>query len=361
MAGRHSLGDAGVTLLMQQWQSDATLIAADENWVDSQWARGYTATVISNRCDIASAAQQAGLNALFNDFEFSSLAGQIFNCALLRLPKERPLCHHLINQLFDALQPGATMWLCGAKNDGIKTTFNRAIDRFGGAAAVASKLKKHGALYLGALRKQPLAGAALDDQHYPLLRPLTANSQWQSKPGIFGWQKIDRGSELLLQNWQRLISEGSLALPDRLLDLGCGYGYLGISAGLWLAEQGHACQLVLSDNSATALLAARANIALLPEALRQSCQLLAADGGQTVDGRFELILCNPPFHQGFSVDGRLTEKFVAATRRLLKPGGAALFVVNEFVALERAAEQQLWICEVERREGFRVLQLELPA
>ncbi|MFW2421076.1 MAG: methyltransferase [Porticoccaceae bacterium] len=361
MAGQYSLGDAGVTLLMEQWQSDATLIAADENWADAQWSRGHSATVISNRCDIASAAEHAGLNVLFNDFDFSPLAGQLFDCALLRLPKERPLCHHLINQLFDTLQPDATVWFCGAKNDGIKTTFNRAVERFGGATAVVSKLKKHGSLYLGAVRKDNSAGSVLDDQDYPQLRSLAADPHWQSKPGIFGWQKIDRGSELLLQNWQRLISEGQLAAPERLLDLGCGYGYLGISAGAWLAEREHSCELILTDNSATALLAARANLDRLPDLLREPSQLLAADSGRDIEGRFELILCNPPFHQGFSVDGRLTEKFIAATRRLLKPGGAALFVVNEFIPLERAAEQQLWVCEIERREGFRILQLELPA
>ena len=43
--------------------------------------------------------------------------------------------------------------------------------------------------------------------------------------GIFSYRQIDKGTELLAEN---------MILPDsgRFLDLGCGYGILGITAGL---------------------------------------------------------------------------------------------------------------------------------
>ena len=144
--------------------------------------------------------------------------------------------------------------------------------------------------------------------------------------------------------------------PARVLDLCTGNGSLAVLAALaWP----HA-QITGSDISADALALARRNGER--HGVHDRIVWQQADGlSATAADRFDLILCNPPFHQGFSVDGRLTEKFIAATRRLLKPGGAALFVVNEFIPLERAAEQQLWVCEIDRREGFRILQLELPA
>lgn len=350
MATAARTGDPAVALLLPQCGA-ATLIAADEHWADAVWPSG-AATVISNRCEIAAAAAAAGLQSHFNDFDFAALQGQQFDSALLRLPKERPLCHHLINQLYAFLKPGALLWLCGAKNDGIKTGFARASERFGGAAAVASKLRKHGTLYLGAVAKGATATPPLDSQRYPELRPLPAAPQWQSKPGIFGWQKIDRGSELLLHSWQQLVNQSELTAPRRLLDLGCGYGYLGISAAQWLAGQRQPFELVLTDNNASALLACSANLQQLATAA--SCAVVAADAGAGIAGQFELILCNPPFHQGFSVEASLTTKFLTATEQLLQPGGAALFVVNEFIALDNAAVP-LHFTEVVRRDGFKVV------
>ena len=75
---------------------------------------------------------------------------------------------------------------------------------------------------------------------------------------------------------------------------------------------------------------------------------------------FDLILCNPPFHQGFSVDAALTDKFLRQTRRLLSAGGVAVFVVNQFIPLERAAEKYFRRIETAaRNQSFKLIRLEL--
>ena len=56
-----------------------------------------------------------------------------------------------------------------------------------------------------------------------------------------------------------------------------------------------------------------------------------------LEGSFDLIVCNPPFHQGFEVEGDLTDRFLAAANRLLEPSGKAVFVVNAFISLEKKA------------------------
>jgi 16S rRNA (guanine1207-N2)-methyltransferase len=80
-------------------------------------------------------------------------------------------------------------------------------------------------------------------------------------------------------------------------------------------------------------------------------------GGQLAPG-FDLILCNPPFHQGFSVDGALTDKFLRQTRRLLSAQGMAVFVVNQFIALERAAQKYFRVIEpAGRNPSFKLIRL----
>ena len=50
--------------------------------------------------------------------------------------------------------------------------------------------------------------------------------------------------------------------------------------------------------------------------------------------KFDLVLCNPPFHKGFQHNKSLTEKFIKSARDHLQKTGIAFFVVNEFVGLE---------------------------
>ena len=94
-------------------------------------------------------------------------------------------------------------------------------------------------------------------------------------------------------------------------------------------------QRTLTDNNAAALHVARHNC----ELNNINADVIAADAGDQIQQTFDLILCNPPFHQGFSVDGDLTDKFILSTKRLLARHGTALFVVNQFIPLERKARQ----------------------
>jgi 16S rRNA (guanine1207-N2)-methyltransferase len=119
-------------------------------------------------------------------------------------------------------------------------------------------------------------------------------------------------------------------------------------------------RVVATDNNAAAIEACSANLS----ALRGSSQtqVLASDCGADLEERFDLILCNPPFHQGFEVEQDLTDRFLAAARRLLKPRGRALFVVNSFIPLERKADGLFaGIQLLSDNHRFRVVALSAPA
>lgn len=77
--------------------------------------------------------------------------------------------------------------------------------------------------------------------------------------------------------------------PGRILDLCCGSGCIGIAAAHRFPE----AQVVLSDISEAAVEIARDNIALHEVGDRVSA--IVSDGFDGVEGRFDLILCNPPY------------------------------------------------------------------
>ena len=328
--------DTAVNLILQKMSQlqGKWMIVADENWYSIDWtvvrnASGQKPILYSNRIDIAKAAQTAGLASTFNDFEFSSLAQRSLDGLLYRVSKERATNHHIINCAQTLLKPGATLLLSGQKNDGIKTYVKQASQLFGDPV----NTEKKGNAYSAAIQLNKLDGDPLDDKHYAQLRPLKTESKLplHSKPGIFGWNKIDRGSQFLIDYLPEFLSDFKEP-PRSLLDLGCGYGYLSCLS-VHAIEAGFE-RLVATDNNAAALLATRKNLSSNSQI---DWDVVGADAGDQIFETFDTILCNPPFHSGFAIDSELSIKFLSHTKRLLKQSGKALFVVNSFIPLEQKA------------------------
>lgn len=285
---------------------------------------------ITNRYDVASSLTKHGYDVAFNDFALEDLAANSFEQILFRVSKEKALCHFVINESFRLLRPGGQLLISGGKNEGIKTYLKKAALLYGPAVRQA---KAKPAVQLGAFKRQAPAGEYLRDQAYRELLPISSPQfgTYLSKPGVFGWNKFDRGSVLLLRHLPELVT--TLPPKERVLDLGCGYGLLGIETCKQLAVR----QLVLTDNNAAALAATTCNVDQHLPSDDIQCDIVAADVGDSLQGHFDLIVCNPPFHQGFSTSKDLGIRFCARTAQLLAPQGLAIFVVNEFIPLERYA------------------------
>jgi len=339
------MSDAGNQWLIQQLQSHShkagQLWVADENAIDNQPALKACSQglqIICNRFDIAQALSDVGLKSQFTDFDFSSIADGSLSGVYYRVSKEKPVVHHVINQAYRTLSEGGQLFISGHKSEGTKTYWDKAKKLFG----CNSALEKQGTLYSGVLTKYsslPLAEAGLDSKDYPALRPVAEIQSLAagraepitiySKPGLFGWNKIDQGSAFLIEQLPTFLSSLEQP-PSSVLDLGCGYGYLTLmTKGLPLKER------FATDNNAAALRAAEANF----RANQLEVEVVADNCGQGIDRQFDMVLCNPPFHQGFNIDSRLTEKFLQQARCHLSSKGAALFVVNQFIPLERKASQ----------------------
>jgi 16S rRNA (guanine1207-N2)-methyltransferase len=329
---------------------DNLLWIADENVLHSlsAVAAAEKIALITNRFDVAQRARDFGLAVQFNDFSFATLDDNTVQTVVYRVSKEKPVVHHIINQAWRVLAPGGELVLTGLKNEGIKTYIDKARHLFGNGNA-----RKVGNVYVGSLLKQQGAcePQPLDDQNYGQLRLIaTPELDFYSKPGLFGWDRIDQGSAFLVEQLPGIM-QSTHGTPRSLLDLGCGYGYLSLMTRNMALERRMA-----TDNNAAALLAMEKNAGHYA----MQVDVRADDCAGSVRQTFDLILCNPPFHQGFSIDNQLTDKFLRQTHRLLAADGMAVFVVNQFISLEHAAKKYFRrIDTVGRNKSFKLIRLAL--
>lgn len=344
--------DPAFHLLQQHLQRHRApaLWIADENalQVARQLSTGSDGLcALSNRIDVYSALQQAGIASHFSDFAADICADNSLQQVFYRVSKEKPVAHRAINLAARWLAPGGELVLCGLKPEGTKTYIDKAGALFGQPV----RAQKHGQIYQASLRKTAaITDGWLDDSDYERIRPVAEQDGivMFSKPGVFGWNKIDRGSALLIDALPQWLPADTGALT--ILDLGCGYGYLSLMASRFAFAR-----RIATDNNAGALACLAAGAAHNQVALER----VAADCGDSISAASaDIILCNPPFHQGFSVDGDLTDKFLRQTRRLLRAGGRALFVVNQFIALEKkAAPLFAGVNTLTEKEGFKLVEL----
>lgn len=322
-----------------------TLWLADENLLGTQLIANKHVTCVSNRLDLQQHLQQQGWKAFFSDYDLGFIEDNSLQRVIYRISKEKLVTHHLINEAFRTLQPGGELILAGEKGEGIKTYYSKGKKLFGDGSSEKSSKDT----WLVTLEKTDTNGPALDDRDYHSLRVVASDLtyEYQSKPGVFGWDKIDKGSAFLIEHLDNFLM--TLPEPPRnALDLGCGYGYLSLNLSHL------SIPVTATDNNAAAIRACERNFNRYPI----NGQVIAANCAQGISEKFDLILCNPPFHAGFATDGDLTDRFLKAAHDRLHSRGIACFVTNLHIPLERIAERYFHQAECIAANGnFKLVRL----
>ena len=350
------------TLIQQQLSAlgDEAIWVIEENSQALQLEQFATlhckAQKITNRVDLANCYQ-----ARFSDFDLSPLLLENTEKpkhVVFRIAKEKAVNLHIIRCCLQQLNVGS-LSLYGFKNDGIKSLLKLIKSELDDTLNVHSRFSlrhsKHGkqltSIHIESQDTPCKLDAALNPQsEYLNLQPLHINDySFYSKPGQFGWKKIDLGSQLLIEQLGLYLQSHSLNLSSAVLDLGCGYGFLSIAANALGFNT-----IDATDNCAAALHSCQENFKT--HSIKGT--VITDDCAANISTKYDIILCNPPFHHGFDHDTSLTEKFVQRSANCLKKDGKAFFVVNEFVGIEKEAnkhftKQQL----LDKKNGFKIIML----
>ena len=140
--------------------------------------------------------------------------------------------------------------------------------------------------------------------------------------GVFSKGKVDEGSLAFL----KVILP--LDLGNNILDLGCGYGTIGLTIAVVKKE----ARVTLADVNTRALTLCKKNADAYN--LSQRVTILQSDIYTKIEGKYDSIVINPPIRAGKSV----TYKMYEEAKHYLIDGGSPLIVIRKAQGAESASK-----------------------
>jgi 16S rRNA (guanine1207-N2)-methyltransferase len=251
-------------------------------------------------------------------------AANTFPLIVMDLPKGRKLSRRWLVEAYFLLIPGGELYLAGANVQGIQSIISDAKELFGNAVILGYKKGNRCALVRKEENKKDVPNWALE----PGIAPgtwVTFNISIKSKdvkifslPGIFSYDRLDEGTELLLE---------TIHFPSssKILDVGCGYGIIGLYAAL----QASTSEIDLVDSNRLAIAASQKN---LNANKLEDVRIIPSDLLDPLPKNYyDLIISNPPFHAGKEINYSITSALLHQAFQALETGGKIIIVANQFL------------------------------
>ena len=157
--------------------------------------------------------------------------------------------------------------------------------------------------------------------------------------GVFSKKMVDFGSQLLLKCLE--VNQG-----ETVLDVGCGYGPLGLSLA-----KAYGVQATMVDINNRALDLARQNA----ERNKVEATIFQSNIYEQVKGKFDHVISNPPIRAGKQVVHEIIEK----SQDFLETGGDLTIVIQKKQGAPSAKskmEEVFGNCEIVRKDkGYYIL------
>lgn len=191
-------------------------------------------------------------------------------------------------------------------------------------------------------------------EHYYTARPQAAHDEAEftatlrgmelrfvTDAAVFSRERVDFGSALLIEAMR-------IAPADTVLDLGCGYGPIGLMAAR-LAPEGRVYMVDVNERAAAL---AQRNLA---ENGVTNAEVRVGDGLEPVRGiQFDKVLTNPPIRAGKAAIYRMLDD----AHQALVPGGSIWVVIQtkQGAPSMKKKLQELFgnVADVEREAGYHV-------
>lgn len=148
-------------------------------------------------------------------------------------------------------------------------------------------------------------------------RRISENGLW-TQPGVFSWDRLDAGTNALLQVLPEFSGAGA--------DFGSGIGLLALN----VLASSKVTKLALVELDHRAVEVSKRNVT------DPRAELVWGDVRHDVGGLKDLdfVVSNPPFHEGGGEDKTLGQAFIRSAAQVLRKGGALWIVANRHLPYE---------------------------
>ena len=168
--------------------------------------------------------------------------------------------------------------------------------------------------------------------------------EFLSRPGVFTFGRFDAGARALVETMT--IDPG-----DRILDMGCGYGSVGIAAAI---RSGSTGSVTFVDSNLRALSLAEHN------AIANGVSRFAATPsdriGELSQGSFDVALANPPYYALLTI----ARHFVKRCSELLRHDGRLYLVSKQAEQSAPILSEHFSRIEVVTRRGYAIFTAKGP-
>ncbi len=166
--------------------------------------------------------------------------------------------------------------------------------------------------------------------------------EFYTQPGLFSYREVDEGTRILLEH---------VVLPRddaTILDVGCGYGVIGIT----LAKAHPRVRVYMIDVNPVAVELAKLNA----KHNGVDGRVIVLQGSlydPVKDVKFDLIVSNPPLAAGMKIVLEIVEK----APHYLNPGGSLQLVIKKGAETVRKRMEQVFarIEVLAREKGYTVI------
>ncbi|MBO3758497.1 class I SAM-dependent methyltransferase [Ciceribacter sp. L1K22] len=243
------------------------------------------------------------------------IAGSDYDGALILAGRHRAENENFVAEAMHRVKPDGWVVIAGSKEDGIQSLRKRL---HGLGLQPEHMPKFHGVAVWVKVPSdpQPIAEALS-------AREVLVEGLFHTAPGMFSHERIDEGSEMLAS---RLPTD----FDGNAADFGAAWGYL---SAMLAARAPRTASIDLFEADYAALEAAKQNMSEGYPAMlaRFHWHDLV---GEPVKSKFDLIMMNPPFHQGRAAEPGLGQAFIRTAAASLRPGGSLMLVANRGLPYE---------------------------
>ena len=230
-------------------------------------------------------------------------------------PKNKVEAQFQLAYLLNGLNKDVDIFIVGENRCGVKSAENLLAD-FGHIQKIDSA-RRCGLYYFKAESRSAFALDEWWHQYHLELDHIALSVH--ALPGVFSQRNLDSGSELLLN----ALYERADLVKGNVLEIGCGCGVLSA----FLAKMNSAIQLTATDVSAAALASTEKTLA----ENHIQAHVLASDVFSHITERFDLIVSNPPFHDGKETSYDAVNALIQQAKSHLSLKGKLCIVANSFL------------------------------